>query len=145
MGQSAAPLFLDRINLHCEILPVPFETLADAPKGEPSAAIRARVVAARAIQTQRFQNDPGVYCNAQMSSALIQKYCAVDATGTELLRNAMTRYDMSARAYTRILRVARTIADLDASPAIRPSDIAEAISYRALDRASWSSSALPFA
>lgn len=131
---------LDRIDIHADILPVPFETLAIAPKGESSAQIRGRVVAARAIQTQRFKEVKGVHCNAQMNSALIEKYCKISEESTQMLRIAMEKYDMSARAYTRILRVARTIADLDASYDITSVHISEAISYRTLDRASWGSS-----
>ncbi len=136
LSRISGPL-LDRIDLQCEILPVPFEELATAPDGESSAAIRARVVAAREIQLQRYRNEPGVHCNAQMNSRLLKKYATLDEGSMQILRDAMTRLDMSARAYDRILKVARTIADLDGSPGIQRHHISEAVSYRNLDRSSW--------
>ena len=136
LGKISGPL-LDRIDLQVEILPVPFDDLATAPEGEPSQAIRERVMAARKIQTARFANHKNVHCNAQMNTRLLKQYAQPDAEGFERLREAMTRLDMSARAYDRILRVARTIADLESSPQVRSPHIAEAISYRNLDRSSW--------
>lgn len=137
-NRISGPL-LDRIDLQVEILPVPFEKLSSMERGETSAQIRERVIAARAIQAERFKDDPGVHCNAQMNSRLLQKYCPLDAETMAVVENAMTRYDMSARAYDRILKVARTIADLDASSDILPRHMREAVSYRNLDRASWGS------
>ncbi len=136
MGRISGPL-LDRIDIQVEILPVPFDDLTSKPEGEKSADIRARVVAARKIQEQRFANEPGVHCNAQMNSRLMQQYCALGDEAMKILKKAMTRYDMSARAYDRILKVARTIADLDNSADILPCHIAEAINYRNLDRSTW--------
>lgn len=127
----------DCIDIQCEIQPVPFDQLSQGAPGESSSAIRERVVAARAIQAERFKDTPGVYCNAQMSSKMLRRYCVLDDASMRLLRTAMDRYDMSARAYDRILRVARTIADLHACPDILPGHIREAISYRALDRSTW--------
>lgn len=135
-NRISGPL-LDRIDIQCEILPVPFERLSDAARGESSADIRRRVVAARAIQAERFRDVPGVHCNAQMTPRLIAEHCALSEEAKNLLSTAMTRYDMSARAYDRILKVARTIADLAGSASIEPTHIAEAIGYRALDRSSW--------
>lgn len=137
-NRISGPL-LDRIDMQIEILPVPFDELSKGAPGESSAQIRSRVVAARTLQAERFRDIPGIYCNAQMSTRLIRQYCPLDEASTRLLHNAMERYDMSARAYDRILRVARTIADLSASPAILPAHIREAISYRALDRSTWGS------
>ena len=136
LNKISGPL-LDRIDIQCEIQPVPFDQLSQGAPGESSAAIRERVVAARAIQAERFKDTPGVYCNAQMSSKMLRRYCAIDDNSMRLLRTAMDRYDMSARAYDRIIRVARTIADLHACPDILPGHIREAISYRALDRSTW--------
>lgn len=136
LGRISGPL-LDRIDLQVEILPVPFEDMANAPEGESSATIRERVIKARKIQTERFKSDKNVYCNAQMNTRLLKKYAQPDKDGFDMLREAMTRLDMSARAYDRILRVARTIADLDGSTDIRSRHIAEAIGYRNLDRSSW--------
>ena len=135
-NRISGPL-LDRIDIQCEIQPVPFDQLSQGAPGESSAAIRERVVAARAIQAERFKDAPGVYCNAQMSSKMLRRYCVLDDASMRLLRTAMDRYDMSARAYDRILRVARTIAHLHACPDILPGHIREAISYRALDRSTW--------
>ncbi|WP_294586219.1 YifB family Mg chelatase-like AAA ATPase [uncultured Phocaeicola sp.] len=136
LNKISGPL-LDRIDIQIEIVPVPFEKIASQETGEPSSAIRERVIHARQIQTERFASVPGIHCNAQMNSKLLRQYAQPDSHGLELLRNAMTRFNLSARAYDRILKVARTIADLDNSPHIQPRHLAEAISYRNLDRENW--------
>lgn len=136
MNKISGPL-MDRIDIQVEVENVPFEDLAKAPKGEPSASIRERVVAARKIQEARFSQHRGIHCNAQMNSSLMQKYCVLDDRSMEALRAAMKNFNLSARAYDRILKVARTIADLEASPAIHLQHIAEAIGYRNLDRSDW--------
>ncbi len=136
LGRISGPL-MDRIDLQVEIMPVPFDELTSLKSGEPSADIRQRVIAARAIQTSRYADEPGIHCNAQMNSRLLARYVKLDDACMKILRTAMTRLDMSARAYDRILKVARTIADLEASADITPRHLSEAISYRTLDRASW--------
>ena len=145
LNRISGPL-LDRIDLQVEILPVPFDELASMPAGEPSAAIRARVVKARAVQERRFAGEKHVHCNAQMNSRLMTQHCALGPEAMSVLRTAMTRYDMSARAYDRILKVARTIADLEGSAEIQPHHMSEAVSYRNLDRSSWGATTqkLPF-
>ena len=125
------------IDIQIEIVPVPFEKMAEQQASESSASIRERVVKARKIQEQRFANHPGVYCNAQMESKLLHQYATLDEQGLNLLRNAMNRLNLSARAYDRILKVARTIADLEGSETILSHHLAEAISYRNLDREGW--------
>ncbi len=136
LNKISGPL-LDRIDLQIEIVPVPFEKISDAREGEPSAAIRERVIAARKIQEERFKTDKGIYCNAQMTPKLLAKYAVLEDKSLALLKTAMTKFDLSARAYDRILKVARTIADLDNSEDIQSHHIAEAIGYRNLDRANW--------
>jgi magnesium chelatase family protein len=136
LNRISGPL-LDRFDLQIEIVPVPFEKMAEQKQAENSATIRERVVKARKIQEERFANHPGIYCNAQMESKLLHQYANPDEKGLNLLRTAMTRLNLSARAYDRILKVARTIADLEATEAIQPNHIAEAISYRNLDREGW--------
>ncbi|MBQ5751863.1 MAG: YifB family Mg chelatase-like AAA ATPase [Bacteroidaceae bacterium] len=136
LNKISGPL-LDRIDLQIEIVPVPFEEISKTAPGEPSAAIRERVIAARKIQEERFKEEPGIHCNAQMTPKLIAKYAVLDETSLAMLKTAMARFDLSARAYDRILKVARTIADLDNSGNIQPQHIAEAIGYRNLDRESW--------
>lgn len=136
LGRISGPL-LDRIDIQVEIMPVPFEELSSARSGEPSDAIRARVINARRIQTERYADEPDVHCNAQMSSRLLQQWCQLSKECADILHTAMTRFDMSARAYDRILKVARTIADLEGSPEILPHHMSEAVNYRNLDRASW--------
>lgn len=136
LNRISGPL-LDRIDLHIEIVPVPFEKMAERERAESSASIRERVIRARQIQAKRFADHPGIYCNAQMESRLIHLYAYPDEAGLQLLRTAMTRLNLSARAYDRILKVARTIADLAGSEAITSAHLAEAISYRSLDRESW--------
>ncbi len=136
LNRISGPL-MDRFDLQCQILPIPFEKLSGSRPAEPSAVIRERVMAAREIQIERFKGQKGIYCNAQMTSAMVNRYAKPDATGLALLRNAMDKFDLSARAYNRILKVARTIADMDSSESIRPAHLAEAIGYRSLDRADW--------
>ena len=136
MNKISGPL-LDRIDIQVEITPVPFDDISKAEPGEPSAAIRERVVRARGIQERRFADSPGIHCNAQMSERMIHRFAQPDAAGIELLRVAMKRLSLSARAYNRILKVARTIADLAGSDSVLPDHLAEAIGYRNLDRGDW--------
>ncbi|MCM1032479.1 MAG: YifB family Mg chelatase-like AAA ATPase [Odoribacter sp.] len=136
LGRLSGPL-LDRIDIQVEIQPVPFEKLSEAPTGESSAQIRERVIAARKIQEERFAAEPHVHTNAMMNSRLISRWCHLDDKCNEILRTAMHKYDMSARAYDRILKVSRTIADLDDSAEIGTRHIYEAIRYRNLDRGNW--------
>ena len=136
LNKISGPL-LDRIDLQIEITPVPFEEISKTAPGEPSAAIRERVIAARKIQELRYKSEKGIYCNAQMTPKLIARYAVLDETSLAMLKTAMTRFDLSARAYDRILKVARTIADLDGSENIQFQHIAEAIGYRNLDRGNW--------
>lgn len=136
MNKISGPL-LDRIDIQCEITPVPFADISRATPGEPSTTIRERVMKAREIQTQRFSTHKAIHCNAQMTERMIHQYAEPDAAGIELLKTAMQRLSLSARAYSRILKVARTIADLDASAQVLPHHLSEAISYRQLDRGDW--------
>ena len=136
LGRVSGPL-MDRFDIQCEILPVGFDDMSSEQKGEPSAVIRERVIKARAIQAARFHDEKGVYCNAQMDSRLLRQYAKAEPAAIRMLGEAMNRLNLSARAYDRILRVSRTIADMDASETIQPHHIAEAIGYRSLDRASW--------
>ena len=136
MNKISGPL-LDRIDIHCEVLVVPFKDLSQMKPGEPSSAIRERVIKARQIQEQRFKDYPGVYCNAQMSERMIHQFAEPDRQCLDMLRMAMERLSLSARAYSRILKVARTIADLEGSKKIQSQHIAEAIGYRNLDRGDW--------
>ncbi len=136
LNRISGPL-MDRIDLQTEIVPVPFSELSRHEPGEPSSAIRRRVVRAREIQQQRYAGHPGIFCNAQMTPALQEQYARPDAAGLAQLKLAMERFNLSARAYTRILKVARTIADLEESPAVLPHHLAEAIGYRKLDREDW--------
>ncbi|HLN96821.1 MAG TPA: ATP-binding protein, partial [Flavobacterium sp.] len=136
MGKISGPL-LDRIDIHIEVTPVPFEKLSDERKAESSSEIRQRVTAARERQSARFATVDGVHYNAQMSTRLIREYCKLDDASLGLLKAAMERLNLSARAYDRILKVSRTIADLASADAICPEHIAEAIQYRSLDREGW--------
>lgn len=136
LGRVSGPL-LDRIDLQVEIAPVPFDKLAETTPAEPSATIRERVVRAREIQNERFAHHPSVHCNAQMTPSLVKQYAQPDAKGLERLRIAMERLNLSARAYDRILKVSRTIADLEGETHVAAHHIAEAIQYRNLDRSSW--------
>ena len=136
LNKISGPL-LDRIDIQIEITPVPFKDISQSAQGESSADIRQRVIKARLIQEQRFKEHHGIHCNAQMTERMIHQYAEPDEAGISLLRTAMERLNLSARAYNRILKVARTIADLDASPCVLPRHLAEAISYRNLDRGDW--------
>ncbi len=136
LSKISGPL-MDRIDLHVEVVPVSHEELASDKPSERSAEIRKRVVAAREIQKQRFAGHPGLFANAQMSSRMVRDYCRIDETGQLLLKQAMDRLGLSARAYDRILKVARTIADLDGSPNIEIGHLSEAINFRNLDRDNW--------
>lgn len=136
LNKISGPL-LDRIDIQIEITPVPFKDISRSTQGESSASIRQRVIKARLIQEQRFKDCNGIHCNAQMSERMIHQYAEPDEAGINLLRTAMERLNLSARAYNRILKVARTIADLEVSENVQPQHLAEAISYRNLDRGDW--------
>lgn len=136
MNKISGPL-LDRIDLQIEITPVPFKEIASTRQGEPSSVIRERVIKARQIQEERFRNHKGIYFNSQMSERMIHEYAEPDDNSLELLHTAMERLSLSARAYSRILKVARTIADLEGSQKVQTNHIAEAINYRNLDRGDW--------
>ena len=137
VGQSAAPLFLDRIDIQCEITPVPFKDISKAAPGEPSANIRERVIKAREIQAARYKDYKGIHCNAQMTERMIHQFAEPNEAGIDMLRMAMEKLSLSARAYSRILKVARTIADLEGCEHVELHHLAEAIGYRALDRGDW--------
>jgi len=136
LSRISGPL-LDRIDIHIEIVPVPFEKLSELKESESSEKVRDRVMKARQLQELRFRDIDGVYCNAQMSSKQMRTFAQIDKAGSDLLKNAMQRLNLSARAYDRIIKVARTIADLDDAENILSNHIAEAINYRNLDREGW--------
>ena len=136
MNKISGPM-LDRIDIHCEIQAVPFAELSKMQPGEPSSAIRERVIASRKIQETRFKDFKGIHCNAQMTERMLHQFAEPDAASMDMLRMAMERLKLSARAYSRILKVARTIADLDGSEKVQSMHIAEAIGYRNLDRGDW--------
>ena len=136
LSKISGPL-LDRIDLHVEVPVVPFKQLSQMKSGESSSAIRERVIKARQIQEHRYVNDKGIYCNAQMTERMLHQYAEPDDASLDMLRLAMERLSLSARAYSRILKVARTIADLEGSEHIQSHHIAEAIGYRSLDRGDW--------
>lgn len=138
LNKISGPL-LDRIDIHIEVTPVAFSELSAARSSEPSEKIRERVIKARQIQSERFEKKQGIYCNAQMNEKLLRAICKIDEAGQSILKNAMEKLGLSARAYTRILKVARTIADLDpeCSGEIQTHHLAEAIQYRSLDREGW--------
>ena len=136
MNKISGPL-LDRIDIHCEIQAVPFSELSQMQPGEPSEKIRERVIAARKIQEERFKPFKGIHCNAMMTERMLHQFAEPDAVSIDMLRMAMERLKLSARAYSRILKVARTIADLAGSEQVQSMHIAEAIGYRNLDRGDW--------
>lgn len=135
-SRISGPL-LDRIDMHIEVVPVELDKITGREEAENSETVRNRVVQARNIQTERFKNDTGIHCNAQMPPALLKKYCQPDSQGLSLLKMAMQKFGLSARAYDRILKLSRTIADLAGSEKILPAHLAEAIQYRSLDRENW--------
>ncbi len=136
LNRISGPL-MDRIDLHIEVVPVPFEKLSEVKESESSEYIRSRVIRARNLQSDRFRDLDKIYCNAQMSSRMLRTYCIIKPEGQKLLNNAMQKLGLSARAYDRILKVSRTIADLEGQEAIQSDHLAEAIQYRSLDRDSW--------
>ena len=136
LNKISGPL-LDRIDIHVEVVPVAFRELTDARPGEKSEFVRERVVKARKIQEERFQEFSGIHCNAMMTSKMLRTYCVISEAGMTMLKTAMEKLGLSARAYDRILKVSRTIADLESSPDIKTEHLAEAIHYRSLDRDSW--------
>jgi magnesium chelatase family protein len=137
LRRISGPL-LDRIDIHMDVAPVSYDQLsAQPPIGRASVSVRDRVMAAREIQSKRFEDVSGVHCNAQMTPPMIRAHAEVGPGCQSLLRQAVTSYGFSARAYHRILKVARTVADLDASAGIRPRHVSEAVQYRTLDRDFW--------
>lgn len=136
LNKISGPL-LDRIDIHLEVVPVPFKKLSEQAPTEPSVSIRERVIRAREIQSRRFAKSDGVFCNAQMSSKMIRQYVDLDEPSSTLLKNAMEKLGLSARAYDRILKVSRTIADLEGNDRVESHHLSEAIQYRSLDRENW--------
>jgi magnesium chelatase family protein len=136
LNRVSGPL-LDRIDLHVEVPAVKFQDITSQRNGEPSATIRERVIAARQVQQQRFKHRPRVTCNARMGTRELKAHCALDESTLALLQNAMTEFNLSARAYDRILKVSRTIADLEGSDRITADHVSEAVGFRALDRQLW--------
>ena len=136
LNKISGPL-LDRIDLHVEVTPVTFSELSGVKQQQNSASIREKVIMAREMQEKRYKNNPGIYCNAQMSSKMLKEICVISQVGANLLKAAMEKLNLSARAYDRILKVSRTIADLSQSEDIKPEHLAEAIQYRSLDREGW--------
>jgi magnesium chelatase family protein len=136
MSKISGPL-LDRIDMHIEAVPVELEKIAGRQEAEDSNTVRERVIKARQIQTERFKQHPGIYCNAQMDSAQIKAYCTLNEQCLSLLKMAMQKFGLSARAYDKIIKLSRTIADLAATEDILPAHIAEAIHYRTLDKENW--------
>ena len=136
VSKISGPL-LDRIDIHIEVPAVKYRELRAPAPAEDSAAVRQRVIAARQRQLERFHGEKKTYANAQMMPKMIRKHCAITPEGEKLLENAITRLGLSARAHDRILKVARTIADLDGTEGIEPRHLSEAIQYRTLDRSYW--------
>jgi len=136
LNKISGPL-LDRIDLHVEVTPVSFTELSITKPQQSSSFIRDRVIRAREMQEQRYKDHPGVYCNAQMSSRMLKEICVINQAGQNLLKTAMEKLNLSARAYDRILKVSRTIADLSLQHDIKAEHLAEAIQYRSLDREGW--------
>ena len=136
LNKISGPL-LDRIDIHLEVVPVPFRKLSEMNGSEKSESVRERVIRARNIQEERFKEHKGVYANAQMNSKQIREFVQLDEESIELIKNAMDRLGLSARAYDRILKVARTIADLEAEENVLTHHLSEAIHYRSLDRENW--------
>jgi magnesium chelatase family protein len=136
VSKISGPL-LDRIDIHIEVPAVKYKELRGNEEIEPSAAIRERVLRARRIQFERYRGERKVYANAQMPPKLIRKFCAISPEGEKLLETAIQRLGLSARAHDRILKVSRTIADIEASPSLEPKHLSEAIQYRTLDRTYW--------
>jgi magnesium chelatase family protein len=128
---------LDRIDIHIEVTPVDFDQLTELRKAEESVNVRERVMKARDVQNDRYKDKENIYSNAQMSSTQVREWCQISNAGQQLLKTAMNKLQLSARAYDRILKVARTIADLAQSEEIKIEHLAEAIQYRSLDRESW--------
>ena len=133
LSKVSGPL-LDRIDVHVEVMPVPFEDINSVRDGELSSAVRDRVIQARQIQNQRFQDHNGVYCNAMMGTRLVRHFCQLNEACTKLMKMAIDRLGLNARAYDRILKVARTVSDLAGAEGIEAAHLSEAIQYRALDR-----------
>ncbi len=136
LSRISGPL-LDRIDIHIEVTPVNFDQLSSERSSEKSSAVRKRVIEARLKQEERYSTVAGIYCNAQMNTNHIHEFAQLNETGSTLLKNAMDKLNLSARAYDRILKVSRTIADLDNSESIQIEHLAEAIQYRSLDRENW--------
>ncbi len=136
LNRISGPL-LDRIDLHIEVIPVPFNKLSETPPAESSVDIRERVMRARQIQSVRFEKDKNIFCNAQMTTRLLATHTRLDESSRQILKTAMEKLDLSARAYDRILKVSRTIADLEGSETVQAQHVAEAIQYRSLDKGTW--------